>query len=577
MTVPRRRTIVRALLVALAVAVLLVGWVGVRGMRARVRLDAARAAVPTLQDALSADRASVPARLAAIQRDTHAARRLTSDPVWRVLSHVPWFGRSLRTGGGLARAVDDLATRTFPDLDRVAAGLSLESLRDNAGGVRLEPLRAAQPDLARVGASVARTEGAVRALPSTFLLGSVGRGRAALLDQLETLRTSVSTATLAARLAPDMLGGSGVRRYFLAILNNAEMRGSGGFLGAWGILEADHGRLRLTRLGVAEELRNTTPVPATRMPPDFVTRYGRFYADSWWTSGNLSPHFPDADQIWTALWLRTRGERLDGTIAIDPVALSGLLTVTGPTTLPSGEQVTAANVVRLTERDAYARFATNGHLRDLFLQQVAVAVYRDLTSGRGPTAGLVTALADAAGSRHLQIASTHPGERALLETMPLAGVLPDKPGPYLEVTTVNAAGNKLDYYVRRSISYDRRRDGTGTVEVRLRNLAPPGLPAYVRGRLDLPPGAGFRPGEQHTYVSVFGAFGSLLEGAALDGRAIAVESELQRGHPVWSAYVDVDPGHEAVLTLRLAQVPPGRPLVREPPLVVPDEVAVRVR
>jgi hypothetical protein len=387
----------------------------------------------------------------------------------------------------------------------------------------------------------------------------------------------VTTAALAARLAPDMLGGSGVRRYFLAILNNAEMRGSGGFLGAWGILEADRGQLRLTQLGVAEQLRNTTPAPARQMPPDFVTRYGRFYADSWWTNGNLSPHFPDASQVWTALWEKTRGQRLDGTIAIDPVALSGLLAVTGPTTLNGGERITAQNVVPLTERDAYVRFATDGRARDVFLQQVAVAVYKQLASGSGKTVGLLTALADAAGSRHLQVASAHPAEQAALETTPLAGVLPDKPGPYLEVTTINAAGNKLDYYVTRAVRYQRDKDGTGTVEVRLRNAAPPGLPVYVSGRADLPPGVKAPPGQQHTYVSVFGAFGSVLEEAHVGAQRITVESELQRGHPVWSAFVNLDPGREVVLTLRLSQVPPGRPLVRQPPLVQNDVLTVVAR
>jgi hypothetical protein len=571
----RRR--LRYVLLAAAILALLGTWVGVRGLRAKARIERARNAVPALEDALSGDRASVPRRLAAIQRDTRAARKLTSDPVWTGLGHLPWLGRSLRTSAGLARAVDDLATDTLPALDRVAAGLSLDSLRDSAGRVRLDPLRDAEPDLARVRDSVAATERTVRRLPDTLVLSAVGRGRTDLLRELGALRGTVTTAALAARLAPDMLGGNGTRRYFLAILNNAEMRGSGGFLGAWGILEADHGRLSLTRLGVAEQLKNTTPAPARQMPPDFVTRYGRFYADSWWTNGNLSPHFPDASQIWTALWEKTRGQRLDGTIAIDPVALSGLLAVTGPTTLADGERITAQNVVPLTERDAYARFATDGRARDLFLQQVAVAVYKQLASGNGRTVGLLTALADAAGSRHLQVASTHEQEQAALETTALAGVLPDKPGPYLEMTTVNAAGNKLDYYVTRAIRYERHQDGTATVEVRLRNDAPPGLTNYVSGRADLPPGVKAPPGQQHTYVSVFGALGSVLEEARLGAQRINVESELERGHPVWSAFVDLDRGREVVLTLTLSQVPPGRPQVRQPPLVTTDVLTVVTR
>lgn len=57
-----------------------------------------------------------------------------------------------------------------------------------------------------------------------------------------------------------------------------------------------------------------------------------------------------------ALWKLQSGQQLGGALATDPVALSYILGVTGPTTLPSGESVTADNVVRSTEIDLYARF-----------------------------------------------------------------------------------------------------------------------------------------------------------------------------------------------------------------------------
>jgi hypothetical protein len=535
----------------------------VRGIAAKRHLAHARAAVPALQASLVAGGPDVPARLAALQRETRAARRLTSDPVWRVAARVPYAGRTLRTAGGLAAAADDLARTTLPDVDAASRALSVKALRTSGDTVALAPLVAAGPRLVRVRDSVARSEARVRALPSAFVLGPVGDARDEFLDQLASLRGTTASAALAASVAPDLLGAQGIRRYFVAFLNNAEMRGSGGLLGAYGVLEVTHGRFRLRELGTNATLRNTAS-PAVAMDAEFVARYRRFQADSYWVNANMSPHFPAASRIWTALWARMHaGERLDGTLALDPVALSAILRVTGPAVLADGTAVTADNVVPLTERDAYQRFAADNAARDAYLQGVAKASYRRITSGSGDTVALVRALARMAGERHLQVASEHAAEAAALAPTPLAGVLPVG-GPYLNVVTQNAGGNKLDYYLRRTVTY-----APGRIEVRLRNTAPPGLPAYVTNRLDRPGLTAAVKGQQRLYLSVYTSENTGLFGATIDGKPAGLESERERGHPVFSAFLDVDPGSEVVVVLRVSErVAPPR-VVRQP-VVVPD-------
>lgn len=536
-------------------------------MAARRHLTAARAEVGPLRAALLADdRATVSARLAAVQRETRAAKRLTSDPVWRVAARMPYAGRTLRTAGGLAAAVDDLAATTLPELDAASASLSLRSLRPSGDTVALDRLAGARAPLASVRDSLASSEARVRALPSTGVVGAVADARDDFLAELASLHRSTTDAARAVELAPAMLGAEGKRRYFVAFLNNAEMRGSGGLLGAYGILEADRGTLRMRELGTNATLRETKTAAAA-MPADFTARYGRFASDRVWLNANMSPHFPDASRVWTALWQATRRERLDGTIAIDPVGLAAILRVTGP----AGD-VTADNVVDLTERQAYQRFARDNDARDRYLQQVARAAYLKVVSGSGDTVALVRALASAAGQRHLQVASEHPAEAALLADTPLAGVLPPAPDrPYLEVVAQNGGGNKLDYYVRRTVTYTRSGD-EATVEVRLRNEAPVGLPPYVTNRLDLPGLVAPVKGQQRLYVSVYA--GTALLGATLDGAEVALESETERGHAVFSTFLDVDPGKERVLVLRVRERRTGSLVVRRQPVVVPDLVRV---
>ena len=71
---------------------------------------------------------------------------------------------------------------------------------------------------------------------------------------------------------------------------------------------------------------------------------------------NLSPHFPYAAQLMLSMWQRQFGQKLDGVIAIDPVALSYLLAVTGPVKLADGSSVTSANVADLMMRSIYVKW-----------------------------------------------------------------------------------------------------------------------------------------------------------------------------------------------------------------------------
>ena len=79
-------------------------------------------------------------------------------------------------------------------------------------------------------------------------------------------------------------------------------------------------------------------------------------------------------------------------------------------------------------------------------------------------------------------------------------------------------------------------------------------------------------GQQRLYLSVYAGTGLL--GATLDGADVALESETERGHAVFSAFLDVDPGQERVLVLRVRERRAGALIVRQQPVVVPDVVRV---
>lgn len=564
---------------ALILLVLLLGaWVGIRGYLARGHLVASRAAVVDLRAAVvDGDTNSAEAALARASRHAANARWLTSDVAWRTLAHVPTVGDAAATARGIAVAVDDITRGPLRTLVTARASLDPTALRRDDGSIDLALLAAPQPRLASALVDISRVRRAVGGLPRDTQVTAVDEARQDLAAELARLEELVGHAETATRVAPPMLGANGVRRYFVAFQNNAESRGTGGLLGAYGILEARRGKLRMVRVGSNRDLKNF-PRPVISLGRDFDARYrSSFSATTRWDNSNLSPHFPYAARIWLAMWQRQFGERLDGAIATDPSMLGHLLKATGPVRLPDGEQVTATNVVDLTERAVYTRFEADNDARKDFLELVARAVSEHvLHRAAGSAKALSAALRDGAAERRLLVWTRFPDEADVLAGTSLGGTLPDTDGPFVALVVNNGGGNKLDYYLDRSVTYHLGRcvgDGMrrSRVEITLTNTVPPGdLPDYVVG------GRHERVrGSNTVIVSLFASKTALLENATHDGRPAAVPTHVERGRPAFTQTLRLLPRESQTIAYDLLEkISEEAPVVVEQPIVRAQDTRV---
>ncbi|MET8053185.1 DUF4012 domain-containing protein [Streptosporangium sp. NPDC005286] len=553
------------------------GWSVHLGMRVRDHLEAARGALVQLRAVVGAgDPRPLTEALAEARRHAVEARRLTEGPDWWVIAHTPIVGNAATTVRGLAGAAAEL-TDVLAGV-REAADPLLTIRTRSPGDLRhqLVALDAAAPALDDGVTRLGRVLAHLAAAPDSTGLGRLDEARDTALGEIGRLRGLLRDAADAAALLPPMLGRDGPRRYFLAFQTNAEARGTGGLVGAFGILRADRGRVSVERLSANTGLA-ASPVPVADHGQDFLGRYGTS-ATRMLSVSNLSPHFPYAAATWTGLWERQAGGRLDGAIATDPVGLAHLLRVIGPVSLPGGSEVTAENVVDLTEREAYARYPDPA-ARKRFLIEIAGAVSEALPTSLVDPTRLLPALSDMVSERRIQIWSRHEAEQRRLSRTPVGGVLSSRPGPFAGLVVNNSAGGKLDYYLERSLDYELGPCQGGlrssTVRIRLTNDVPGRtLPSYVTGRLDAPR-SGHTPGSNLLWVSLYGGLGARMTAARLDGERVSVIREAERSHPVYSALLEFAPRQSRRLEFDFTELASDEPpLVPVQPLVRPQRTRV---
>ncbi|MEV0977927.1 DUF4012 domain-containing protein [Streptomyces sp. NPDC049915] len=541
-------------------------------------LAAAQAATDRLQTEMVHQRQPSAEVLGYIRKHTVAARSAATTPLWGVAENLPLMGPPLRSARGLSVAADEMATGVLPEAVRLHQMLASGQIV-HRGQVDIPRLSAATDLLGNVRRQLTGIETSLDGLPDSTVVGRLDMARQRLSDRVASLSGSVSDAEATARLLMPVLGASGPRSYFLAFQNNAEARGTGGLVGTFGILTADRGRITLHNFASDDTLPATT-TPVANFGPAFAGRYGAAESAQGLANSNLSAHFPYAAQIWVGLWQRHTGQRLDGAIATDPVGLAGVLKATGPARLPGGKQLTAENTVDLTESVLYASYSNTERKR--FLVQVAQSVAAALLDQHHDPVALLHALRQIADDGRLRVWSRDASTQSALKESGLAGDVPEQTGPFAYLVVNNSAGNKMDYYLRRSLTYELGPCEGGTrssvVRIRLTNAAPAaGLPALVALRSD-DPGHSHPPGSTSIWLSLYAPSGARFTGGTLDGRRILLSSTEERGHPVLGAQVELLPGQTREVDIRLLEPVSGRrPVVPVQPLARPQTTKVRIQ
>ncbi len=130
-------------------------------------------------------------------------------------------------------------------------------------------------------------------------------------------------------VVPGFLGHGHEMTYLLLLQNNAEVRGTGGFIGTYGILTLRNGEIKTFFTDniynfddKAKHLRIPPPIP--------LKKYAKIPA--WYLrDSNWSPDFPTAAR--QALWFYAREggtQKIDGVIALTPEVIASLMRIVGP-------------------------------------------------------------------------------------------------------------------------------------------------------------------------------------------------------------------------------------------------------
>lgn len=544
-----------ALVVGVAAVVLAIDATGANG----ALNDAASQARALRRDISDGESKAAVSTLRDLQRSTTTARKKTDGPLWATASHLPFLGDSVSAVRTTAVSLDDIAQRGAPPIVKVSTSLDADLFRPDDGAFDLKKIAAVAPSVITASEVLTKNREAIDAIDPDDLIGPLRDPVDELKDAVATAQKAATSAATALRLAPDMLGDHGTRRYLVLFQNNAEARATGGIPGSVAVLTAKDGRVSLGDPVSAKDI-GTFDQPVVRLTDDEKATYGTTLASDF-RDITLTPDFPRTAEIAREMVRRRLDVDIDGVVSIDPVALSYALKGIGPVEVADDTTLTAANAVDILLNTVYARYE-DPDKQDAFFADSAKRIFDRIIGGAGSSRRTLEGLAKSVAEGRILVWSADAAEENRLVVTKVGGHLAGRSNaPDVGVYLSDTVSSKMQYYLRYDANVTsqrctRRGAQHLQLDVALRSTAPADatlLPAYIAGS-----GKRAAPGSQRVNLRIFGPRDGTFERLEVNGKPTIAGRGSDLGRPVLIHSVLLKPGQQVALAVTMTSGPGQR-------------------
>jgi Protein of unknown function (DUF4012) len=477
-----------------------------------------------------------------------ARSRIKGDPVLRLAAELPFVGDQVRALLDLTDAADTSSAVLRDYLEMARKYAALRGQQGPSGPKLIRLLRDWLPPLSDADARLHVQLARLRRDQSGWLLPPMRDRVGKAVDVLSPATDQTAAAAAAARLVPTAIGAEGSKQYLLVFANPAEIRPAGGYAGAVGSVTVLDGAIQ--RLDIRPEDAYTPLLRQVFVAPGPLPRFFNYkkvpfgIGEAGW-----DPNFPNSARLAESMFKSATGSDVDGTLSIDPYAISAMLSVTGPVHVPGYGTFDATSF--FPEIDFLVNVKRGPGSGKQALPVIAKAILeRVLTLTVSDWPRLAKVFQQQAGGRHIQMYFHQADLASATRRAKYDGSVLTAGDDYAMVVDANVGVTKSDYYMTKAmdIKAEVPASGLSRHEITLRYTLPMPVDDIDRALNTEDQGA------YADYVRVYLpelASGVSVRYAQDDGPGFGGydRTELVNGKQVVSAFFRLPRGHQATLQI----------------------------
>ncbi|MCL5432506.1 MAG: DUF4012 domain-containing protein [Patescibacteria group bacterium] len=342
---------------------------------------------------------------------------------------------------------------------------------------------------------------------SNFFAGVLPANKIKEFDDAIKLFTSTKDTYL------KIFGFEGKKTYLVLFQNNMELRPGGGFIGSYGILVLENGKvLDFTIHDVYEadgQLKG-------HVEPAFPIRRYIPLVHLYLRDSNFDVDFSKNGYMAALMLNRETGQVVDGVIGVDVSFVKNALSVLGPIYVSDyKETVTDNNLYMLTQTKAEKNFFPGSTQKQDFLRSLFNSIQNKIAAENSlPYLNFVNIIAKSVYEKHLIFVFSDNITQNIFTINDLSSSLWDNRenngqtiNDFLGINEANLGVNKANYFIKRkidqTIAIDKSGVVNGNVEIKYRNLSKAGE---------------WPGGDYKNYLRIILPFGAELVSVFIDGQ-----------------------------------------------------------
>ncbi len=283
---------------------------------------------------------------------------------------------------------------------------------------------------------------------------------ASLKEKMPPLLEAVSQLKNWSNIFLEVLGHERAKKYLLIFQNNSEARPTGGFIGTYGLVDLDEGRLKNLFIDGIFNLdgqlyeKVAPPKPIQKISTAWSTHDANWFAD-----------FPTSAKKVMSFYEKAGGQTVDGVISLTPTVVEKLLAITGPIDLPQyGAALDQNNFLDVTQYKVEVDYDRAQNQPKKILADFAPLFLEKLWQV-WPQKGreIMEVLADSLAEKHILFYFTNSSLEKTFIDQGWAGEILATEKDYLSVINTNINGFKTDRVIDQKIYHTANVQADGSI------------------------------------------------------------------------------------------------------------------
>ncbi|MDA3815444.1 MAG: DUF4012 domain-containing protein [Patescibacteria group bacterium] len=259
----------------------------------------------------------------------------------------------------------------------------------------------------------------------------------------------------------EIFGFRGVRKYLIVFQNNQEMRATGGFIGSYGVLEMNDGKVK--NLFIEGIYNPDGQLREKVVPPKPIQKISAAWSTH---DANWFPDFPTSAEKIAWFYEKTGGPTVDGVIAVTPTVMQKLLEITGPIEMPEYDTtINEENFIENTQSEVELDYDKQENKPKKFLADLAPKVLESLLVDKDMSSlsRTLRVFSESLKEKHILIYSFNYNVQKVISEQGWSGEVLQTGKDYLMVINSNINGFKTDGVVDEKIDHKSEIQPDGSI------------------------------------------------------------------------------------------------------------------